>query len=144
MVVYADTSFLFSLYAQDANTSAAAALAADVDLPFLCTPLQWHELRNAVRLSLFRRDIDDVQAGRTFADIEGDLAAGVLRHTVVGWDEVFRCGEELGARHTPAVGTRSLDVLHVACALTLECPVFLTFDHRQAILAAEAGLSVRP
>jgi len=33
MVAYADTSFLFSLYAQDANTARAAALAESLSTP---------------------------------------------------------------------------------------------------------------
>jgi predicted nucleic acid-binding protein len=34
----------------------------------------------------------------------------------------------------------SLDVLHVACALELKLPHFLTFDERQLKLAKAAGL----
>jgi len=47
---------------------------------------------------------------------------------------------ELSQRHTPKLGTRSLDVLHVACALELKLRHFLTFDRRQQQLATAAGL----
>ena len=44
------------------------------------------------------------------------------------------------AGSTPTLGTRSLDVLHVACALELKLRHFLTFDTRQRQLAVAAGL----
>ena len=144
MVVYADTSFVFSLYGQDANTALAADLAGQLGCPFLFTPLHRHELRNAVRLSIFRGDIDEAQAGRMLADIETDVTSGVLRGAVVRWDEVFKRGEMLSAEHTAAIGAGALDVLHVASALSLEIERFLTFDHRQVELAAKAGLRVEP
>ncbi|MBM4156595.1 MAG: type II toxin-antitoxin system VapC family toxin [Lentisphaerae bacterium] len=43
---------------------------------------------------------------------------------------------------TPRMGCRTLDILHVACALQLKPTEFLTFDHRQRKLAAHAGLKV--
>jgi len=38
------------------------------------------------------------------------------------------------------LGTRSLDILHVASALVLGLPTFLTFDQRQCALANAARL----
>jgi predicted nucleic acid-binding protein len=38
------------------------------------------------------------------------------------------------------LGTRTLDVLHVACALELKLRRFLSFDERQQQLAAAVGL----
>ena len=52
MVVYADTSFLFSLYAQDANTVQAARIGGSLNAPLVLTPLQRYELRNAFRLAV--------------------------------------------------------------------------------------------
>jgi predicted nucleic acid-binding protein len=42
------------------------------------------------------------------------------------------------------LGTRSLDLLHVAAALALEAKVFLSFDDRQRKAAASEGLQVKP
>jgi predicted nucleic acid-binding protein len=50
------------------------------------------------------------------------------------------CAAELSQRHTPKLGTRSLDVLHVACALELKLRHFLTFDTLQQQLAKAEGL----
>jgi predicted nucleic acid-binding protein len=38
------------------------------------------------------------------------------------------------------LGTRSLDIFHVACALELKSRYFLTFDQRQQKLASAVGL----
>ena len=50
--------------------------------------------------------------------------------------------ERLGAIFTRTLGTRSLDILHIANALVLGIREFLTFDVRQAALAKAAGLKV--
>ena len=55
-------------------------------------------------------------------------------------NEVMTEAERLSAQHSEKLGTRSLDVLHVAAALTLGLSVMLTFDVRQAALARAAGL----
>jgi len=43
---------------------------------------------------------------------------------------------------TARLGTRTLDVLHVATAVTLEMRLFVTYDVRQSDLAKAAGLRV--
>lgn len=61
------------------------------------------------------------------------------------WRAAINRASELSRRHTPTLGTRSLDVLHVACALELQLRHFLTFDERQRQLAAAVGLKlIRP
>jgi len=53
--------------------------------------------------------------------------------------------ERLSALHSETLGTRSLDVLHVASALVLGRNEFLTFDNRQGALARAGGTeSARP
>ena len=47
---------------------------------------------------------------------------------------------DLGRRYGPKLGIRTLDTLHVACALELKAERFWTFDERQAKLAEAAGL----
>jgi predicted nucleic acid-binding protein len=52
------------------------------------------------------------------------------------WDRCI----ELARRHVPALGVRTLDSLHVACAMELRAQRFWTFDDRQARLAEAVGL----
>ena len=111
-------------------------------LPF--TPLHRLELRNALRLRVFRGEITSEQRGLAFQEIEADLDAAVLVHTPIPWTDAFREWEDLGAAHTEKRGVRSIDLLHVGIALALKATEFLTFDNRQADLAKAAGLRVKP
>ena len=144
MVVYADTSFLFSLYAQDANTSRAAKHAAAFTGALIFTPLQRCELRNALRLSVFRGDMAEGDSRRLLEQIDADAKTGVLADTPVSWGEVFAEAEALSAAHTGKIGNRALDVLHVAAAAALGAKIFYTFDARQKALAAKTGMKVKP
>lgn len=144
MVVYADTSFLFSLYAQDANTVCAAELAGTLRGALIVTPLQRVELRNALRLSVFRGDISGNECRRLMDLIETDMKTGALVETPVAWAEVSVEAEALSAAHTGKTGTRTLDVLHVASAAAGGAKNFYTFDARQKILAVKGGMKVAP
>jgi predicted nucleic acid-binding protein len=52
------------------------------------------------------------------------------------WETAIR----LARRFAPTIGVRTLDSLHVACALELKAQKFWTFDDRQARLAEVVGL----
>jgi predicted nucleic acid-binding protein len=144
MVVYADTSFLFSLYAQDANTAQAGQISAAFRASLAFTAWQRHELRNAFRLAVFRGDMATQQCQALLGTVEMDLQAGALADTALTWADVYTQAETLSASHTEQLGTRGSDVLHVAAALALGVKEFYTFDTRQKALAAAAGLKVKP
>jgi len=144
MVVYADTSFLFSLYAQDANTARAAELAGTQHGALIVTPLQRFELRNALRLSVYRGDIAEDECRRLLDLIETDIKTGALVETPVAWAEVYAEAEALSAAHTETLGTRAFDILHVSAASALGTKEFYTFDARQKVLAVKVGMKVKP
>jgi predicted nucleic acid-binding protein len=140
--VYADTSFLVSLYVPVANTARAVAVVESGAAPLYFTPLIRHELHNALRLCVFRRQITAAQRESAMHDIEADAEAGVLHIAPVDWPKVFTHAETLGRTHSEAMGTRGMDILHVACALALRVKRFATFDDRQRQLAELAGLEI--
>ena len=144
MVVYADTSFLVSLYGRDANSPRAHALAAGIEAPLVYTPFLRHETRNAIRLARFRKEITAHECQAVLAAIEADKHSGVLAEIPVAWAEVYAGAEALSAAHTETLGTRAADVLHVAAAVALGVTIFLSFDTRQKALAATAGMQVMP
>ena len=144
MVVYADTSFLLSLYTFDANHECAAVTIEKMKIAIVFTSLQRHEFRNAIRLCVFRKDISVTQRDAILKCIEDDLRSGFLVDTHLGWAELFYKAETLSATHTERLGIRGMDILHIAAASVLETRDFLTFDQRQKALAEEAGLRVRP
>lgn len=133
-----------AVYTPQADSAKALSWMQRANVPIPYTPLNRQELRNAIRLRVYRKEITSVQRSAAFEEIESDLADGILAHTVLRWTEALREAEKLGAAHTELIGTRSADILHVAVALTLDTTDFLTFDTRQATLARAAGLKVGP
>ena len=142
MKAYADTGFLCSLYAPDAHTRRAVARMAGQSLPLPFVWLHQLELRNALRLRVFRTEITPAQRDASLNAMLTDLSGGLLAVVVPPLAEVMIEAERLSALQSEALGTRSLDVLHVASALVLGRNEFLTFDNRQGALARAAGLKV--
>ncbi len=143
MPSYADTSFLARVYTPHADSTKALTWMQRATEPLPFTPLHRHELRNAVRLRVFRSEITPDQRQQAFREMDADLADHILAHTTIPWTDTFREAENLAAAHTERLGVRSFDLLHVALARTLGVTEFLTFDTRQAALAKAAGLKVR-
>ncbi len=144
MTAYADTSFLVRVYTPHADSHKALAWLQSAHESLPLTPLHRHELRNAIRLRVFRGEITAEQRKFAFQEIESDLADNILAHTPIPWTDAFRESEDLAATHTEILGVRSFDLLHVGLALTLKTTEFLTYDTRQASLAKAAGLKVKP
>lgn len=139
---YADTGFLCSLYAPDAHTARAIARMQRQTLPLPWTWLHQIELRNALRLRVFRREITPAQRDASINALLADLSAAVLVPVTPDLAAVTTEAERLSALHSETLGTRSLDILHVAAAVVLGAREFVTFDARQAGLAKAAGLKV--
>ena len=139
---YADTGFLCSVYAPDANSPRAIARMAGQDLPKPFTWLHQLEFRNALRLRVFRNEITPSQRDASLNAMLSDIATGVLADIDPPLDSVRTEAERLSALHSESLGTRSLDILHVASALVLGIPDFLSFDQGQSSLACAAGLNV--
>ena len=144
MNLYADTSLLISYYINDSHSvSAQAVLHATTDpLPF--TGLHRLEMRNALALGVFRRILTSAQVSTAWSDVERDLRSGRLVPQPVNWIPVFRAAAQWAALHSPRIGCRSLDVLHVTLAKKLNAKEFFTFDERQKSLALALGLAVKP
>jgi predicted nucleic acid-binding protein len=70
---------------------------------------------------------------------ENDRKNGFWLTNVVPEQAFERCAD-LARRHGPKLGVRTLDSLHVACALELKAERFWTFDERQAKVARAEGL----
>lgn len=139
---YADTGFLVSLHTTDANTAAARKRMKRHGAPMPWTWLHEVEFRNAIRLQVFRGQLAREEVGEVLHKQALGLDNGVYFPAAPAMAEVTREVERLGASHTAMIGTRTLDILHVAHALILGIRDFLTFDKRQASLARAAGLRV--
>lgn len=139
MSCYLDTSVLFSLYVPDANTAAAVSKTHAAARPFLCTDFAEFEFVNALSLRHFRRELSLSQVKEVLALFRQDLESGTLRSARIP-SVAFERAREIARQHTAKLGTRSLDILHVASALALGATQLITFDERQAKLASFVGL----
>ena len=139
MNAYADTSFLVSLYVLDANSALAATHMKQAKLPILLTSFGELELTNALSLRLFRRELRPSKVKDARALIRKDLSDGVLLLKPLP-EGVFDRAMQMARRRTPQLGTRTLDLVHVASALKLQADTFYTFDHHQEKLARAEGL----
>ncbi len=142
MSAYADTSFLASLYTPDSNSLEAASRMERAPLPVFLTPLGELELINALQLRLFRGEFRLPEVRAAHGAFRADLHNGVLAMKPLP-EAVYAQAERIAGRWTAKLGTRTLDIIHVASALALEADTFQTFDDRQRKLARAMGLKAR-
>jgi hypothetical protein len=144
MVAFADTGFIASLYLEETTSKAADAALKGKHLPLPLTPLVALELRNALNRAVQRGRITLAQRDVVWQNVEADIAAGFLVPTPVASGPLHDRARQLSDRYTPTLGTRSLDLLHVAAALVLESKIFFSFDDRQRKAAASEGMEIKP
>jgi predicted nucleic acid-binding protein len=142
--VLSDTSFLFSLFGNDAHTLSARKWVSQSRLPIAVSGLNRYEFQNAIRFAAFRQAISGTEAIATLEAFESDLKSGHLQLTQVDLTTVLVEASNLSANHTISGGHRSFDILHVAVARTLKAGEFLTFDENQRKLARSARMEVGP
>lgn len=98
------------------------------------------EINNAIALAVFRREKTREEADYAWEWLDNDLEDGNLKQVDILWRAALNRAGELSREHGPGLGTRSLDVLHVSCALELGLRKFFSFDERQRSLASAVGL----
>lgn len=108
----------------------------------MLTHLHRIELTTAWHLKIFRKELDHATIRQATRDLETDVAAGVWVPPEYDLAEVHFRAEALAREHAPVLGARTLDILHVAAAVSLGTSRFVTGDRRQAVLADVAGLDV--
>lgn len=142
MKLYIDSSVLVKLYYPEPESKVFSEWIIKQKQAILFT--QFHELEiiNAFSLKVFRNEIT-VENFNAFRDIiEKDKAAGILEVINPDWSEVLMESLKILKRSNHTIGTRSLDIIHVASADTLNCDTFLTNDKRQLNAALGIGLNV--
>ena len=152
MRAYADSSFILRLLTAEADSAAAIAEYRRIGLPPLFfLPLHALEVRNAIlqrafheRRSAPSRERAHIARVRDAAleRLQCFLARRTLLDVALDMDAVVERATDLAIAHTERLGTRAIDLLHVASALALDSEVFLTTDERQARLAKAEGLKV--
>jgi len=82
-----------------------------------------------------------VQASRAYDGFGDDRKFGLWLESAMP-EAAFDLAIELARQHVARLGCRTLDTLHVACALKLGARQFWTFDQRQERLAKAVGLLI--
>ena len=137
---YFDSSIITKWYLPEPDSPAALRLRASYEPPAVLTHLHRVELTTAWHLKVFRGELQLDTVVQALTDLEDDVAAGVWEPPAYDLGDVHARAEQLARRHAAVLGTRSLDILHVAAALVLGATRFVTNDERQAALARAAHL----
>lgn len=143
-MVFADTSFLISLYGQDVNTPTANQHAAANAGPVHVSGVNEFEFANALRFLVFRGKIGAASRRAQMLAYEVDKKAGKLVFRPISSNDIFTKAEDISRKHTEAGGHRAYDILQVAAALLLGAKEFWSFDGKQRALALAEGMLVRP
>jgi hypothetical protein len=75
---------------------------------------------------VFRNEITETQRDASINTLQADLMAGLLQAVEPIQSNVLLETERLSAMYSEKLGTRSLDILHVAMAITLGSKRFLS------------------
>jgi predicted nucleic acid-binding protein len=144
MKSYADTGFLVSLYINETTTAAANIAVQAVRHPLPLIPLAYLELRNALLLAVFRKQISEATRQAAWRRVELDIRNGIYLEATVSQLDLHEKAAQLAEKYTGSLGTRTLDLLHLAAANLLGARQLLSFYERQRQAAKREGLKVLP
>jgi len=139
-----DSGVVVKLYVPEANSADAIRLVSAYTAPYVLTLWQAVEVKNAIRLKVFRREITPTEMTQSIGAFDQDIADGRWRRSNYAAEAVELKAAELSAGHAATLGCRTLDIIHVAATLVIGVREFVTLDARQAALAKASGLTVKP
>lgn len=141
MTIYADPSFVVSLYIPDANSAAALRTMQASSGNRFVTALCELEIVNAFGLRVFRKQATPVEANSALINFEKDLREGLFQLRGLP-ERLFERARQLSQQTTAKLGTGTADLLHVAAALELGADCFYSFDQLQRRLAHTVRLKL--
>ena len=140
--IYVDPSALLKLYLHQSESAAMNVWRAKTKGALPITHHGKVEVVNGICLAAHRDELDAEALADTLASFDEDFTNGMYRQADLLWRATLNRAAELSRTYSTKLGTRSLDVLHVASALELELRYFVTYDIRQERLAQEVGLKM--
>ena len=142
MSLYYDSGVLVKLYVREDRSDEVTRFVARRGESVAVNRLHELEIRNALRLKRFRGEIDDGQMAASLGMIAADFAARRLIRHEADWQVIHDEAERLSAVTGATVGVRTIDVIHIAAALTQMATGVVSFDRRQLAAARMSGLRV--
>ncbi|TET87334.1 MAG: PIN domain-containing protein [Desulfobacteraceae bacterium] len=141
-MIYVDTSVIVKLYIKEKYSLNASNWLKENNEAIPITTFHELEFNNAIKLKEFRTEITTDQTHLVMARFAEHESKGIFYRPQIDWTDVFKYAVDLSKNHTAKTGSRILDILHVASALSIKADGFLTFDDRQSKLAYLAGLKI--
>jgi predicted nucleic acid-binding protein len=137
-----DTSVIVKLYFKEEYSRDTSNWLRKNNEAIPLTSFHELELINAIHLKQFRTEITSDETRQIISRFEEHEISGIYYRPQLAWSAIFIHAIDLSKKHTANIGSRSLDILHVASALSINAERFLTLDDRQTRLAALAGLKI--
>ncbi len=141
-MIYIDTSIIVKLYIKEELSFEASNWVKKNNEAIPLTGIHELEFTNAIYLKQFRSEIADEQVQFVLSKFHTHQKEGVYYRPMLDWADAIAFAVNLAQTHTKNIGSKSLDILHVASALAIKANRFLTLDVRQEGLAEAAGLKI--
>ena len=141
-MVYVDTSVIVKLYIKEEYSQESSNWLKENNEAIPLTSFHELELINAIHLKQFRAEITSDETRLILSRFEEHEKSGIYYRPQLDWSDIFINAIDLSKKHSASIGSRSLDILHVASALSINADRFLTLDDRQTRLAALTGLKM--
>ena len=141
-MVYLDTSVIVKLYIKEKYSRDTSHWLKENNEAIPLTSFHELELINAIHLKQFKAEITLDETRLIMSRFEEHEKSGVYYRPQLDWSAIFIHAIDLSKKHSTRTGSRSLDILHVASALSINADRFLTLDDRQTGLAKLADLKI--
>ena len=141
-MVYVDTSVIVKLYIKEEYSRDASVWLKKNNEAIPLTSFHELELINTIQLKQFRSEITLDEARLIMSRFEEHEISGIYYRPQLNWSAIFIHAIDLSKKHSSSIGSRPLDILHVASALSISADRFLTVDDRQTRLAALSGMKI--
>ena len=141
-MLYVDTSVIVKLYIKEEYSLDVSTWLKENNEAIPLTTFHELEFNNAINLKEFRTEITTDEIRLIMARFAEHESKGVFYRPQISWTDTFKYAVDLSRKHTSKTGSRALDILHVASALSIKADRFLTFDERQSKLAALSGIRI--
>lgn len=141
-MVYVDTSVIVKLYIKEEYSRNTSNWLKKNNEAIPLTSFHELELINAIHLKQYRSEITPDEIRLIMSRFEEHEINGIYYRPQLDWPAILVHAIDLSKKHSTSIGSRSLDILHVASALSINADRFLTLDDRQSRLAAIAGLKI--
>ncbi|MCD6534465.1 MAG: type II toxin-antitoxin system VapC family toxin [Deltaproteobacteria bacterium] len=139
-MLYIDTSVIVKLYIKEEHSLAVSNWLKKNNEAIPLTAFHELEFNNAINLKEFRGEITADEIRQIITKFDEHKNIGVFYRPQINWTDTFKYAVDLSKKYTGKMGSRSLDILHVASALLIKTDRFFTLDERQSKLAALSGM----